>query len=84
MTVGATPSGVAPDVSASNDYGAAQAGGLPGVPGGMTVGATPSGVPPGVSASYGSRAAVWCTTPCSCWLGCWSNTFHCSSRRLCQ
>jgi hypothetical protein len=31
MTVGATPSGVPPDVSASNDSGAAQAGVLPSV-----------------------------------------------------
>jgi hypothetical protein len=41
MTVGATPSGVPPDVSASNDSGAAQAGVLPSVPGGMTVGVLP-------------------------------------------
>jgi hypothetical protein len=56
MTVGATPSGVPPDVSASNDSGAAQAGVLPRVPGGMAVGATRSGVPPGLSASNGFEA----------------------------
>jgi hypothetical protein len=43
MTVGATPSGVTPDVSASNDSGAAQAGVLPSVPSGMAVGALPVG-----------------------------------------
>jgi hypothetical protein len=48
--------GYLPDVSASNDSGAPQAGVLPSVPGGMTVGATPSGVPPGVSASNGFEA----------------------------
>jgi hypothetical protein len=57
MTVGATPSGVPPDVSASNDSGAAQAGVLPSVLGGMTVEATPSGVPPDVSVSNDSGAA---------------------------
>jgi hypothetical protein len=46
MTVGATPSGVPPGVSASNNAGAAQPGVPPSVSGGMTVGATPSGVPP--------------------------------------
>ncbi|KAH2301934.1 hypothetical protein KXV92_006171 [Aspergillus fumigatus] len=45
------------DVFASNDSGAAQAGVLPSVPGGMAVGATRSGVPPGVSASNDSGAA---------------------------
>ncbi|KAF7177667.1 hypothetical protein CNMCM7691_006028 [Aspergillus felis] len=44
MAVGAPPSGVPPDVSASNDSGAAQAGVLPSFSVGRTVGVTPSGV----------------------------------------
>jgi hypothetical protein len=49
MTVGAAPSGVPPDVSASIDCRAAQAGVLRSVLDGMAVGATASGVSPGVS-----------------------------------
>lgn len=68
ITVRATASSISPDIPASNDSEAAQAGVLPNAPGAVTVGATASDVPPVMT----PRAAVWCTSQCFRWHGYWS------------